>query len=226
MRRRRLLAGLAVALAGCASTPSGDGNWSGGANDTDTPTSSAPTTTETPPQTTEAPRWEPGPATSGKEFSSLSVSDATVESDAFFFSVETVGQATAERPARFRATLTNVSEEAVEVGFTGSPGLSAYWTDGVYFPPTDVDGAVIYHAGGEGDAKAFPAEPTDGCWQVDTVAREDLLVLRTLDAGASVSETYAVFGSEGCPPAGDHPASGSWQIEGEEVGWSFTLTVG
>jgi len=147
-------------------------------------------------------------------------------------------QFTGNAPAQLRITLLNRSRQEREVAFGASPPFSEYWNENatdarLYIVPEYLEYVNVVAAEDGESIDGRPENPVDGCWQIETVERLDILERRTLDPCDAISETYTVFGgttNDICVPTDDYRFENSWYTTGSEseeisIEWGFDLVV-
>lgn len=208
------LAGLAL-VAGCTS---------GGEPPADDVTTGEPTAepTDDPTTGTDDPANGTRPTgTGGPSLSLAAVDDApdlpvtpTVE--------VTEDVATEEHPPQLRVTITNDSDETVQVG-EGRAVVFSYVT-------SESGQLTLLPTGGD-----YPAEPD--CWRLtEGIAITEEYRILTIEPGKSVSQlvdVYGAAGGDGCLPVGEHRFESTYNVtrgdemtgEGEQARWGFSVLL-
>lgn len=151
-------------------------------------------------------------------------------------SVELVRQYSRDEPARLRISLVNRSDTAREITFGPSLPFSTLRggkEEGAAVAVLVPDDRTHVHVERAGDSSSEPAEPDDGCWQIEGVARDDIAQYERFDSGGSLTEAYSVYAlteNGDCLPPGEYRFEDSWVNRPGtspefSVDWGFTLAV-
>lgn len=215
-------------LAGCTA---------GGNGSTDEPTSEEPTTeptSESPPTDdlpggnntgTDDPSGGTRPAGTGGPGIIVAKTDDATDLPISHTVEVTKEAATEEYPPQLRVTLTNESDETVQVG-EGRAVVFAYVT-------SESDQLTLLPADGD-----YPAEA--GCWRLtEGIAVTEEYRILTIEAGESVTQLLDVYGTpngDGCLPVGEHRFETSYRVargedglsggdDGQEGTWGFSVLL-
>ncbi|SFL56113.1 hypothetical protein SAMN04487950_4220 [Halogranum rubrum] len=237
LTRRTILrsGGLATValLAGCTSGGSGSTDEPTSEEPTDEPTSESPTTeaptTDSPPggngTGTDDPSGGTRPAGTGGPGIIVAQTDDETDLPVSHAVEVTKEAATEEYPPQLRVTLTNESDETVQVG-EGRAVVFAYVT-------SESDQLTLLPADGD-----YPAEA--GCWRLtEGIAVTEEYRILTIEAGESVTQLLDVYGTpngDGCLPVGEHRFETSYTVArgedglaggdgGEEGSWGFSVLL-
>lgn len=133
--------------------------------------------------------------------------------------------ATNEHPPQLRVTVTNDSDEPVQIG-EGRAVVFAYVTS---------ESGQLILLPAEGD---YPAEPD--CWRLtEGIAVTEEYRMLTLQPGESTSQlvdVYGAAGGDGCLPVGEHRFESTYTVargedglaggdEGEQARWGFSVLL-
>jgi hypothetical protein len=220
-------------LAGCTA----GGNGSTGEPTTDeqteqptaeSPTTETPTTDEMPGGNetgTDDPAGGTRPAGTGGPGITLAGTDDAPDLPVSHTVKVTKDTATKEHPPQLRVTLTNDSDETVQVG-EGRAAVFAYVT-------SDSDQLTLLPADGD-----YPAEA--GCWRLtEGIAVTEEYRILTIEAGESATQLLDVYGTpngDGCLPVGEHRFETSYTVargedglsggnEGKQGTWGFSVLL-
>lgn len=158
--------------------------------------------------------------------SPTAVGPSTAAVDALAFDAEVVRQASADTPARVRATLENTGTTAAEVSY----GPALLFTDnadnGLSWPRALVLDPETYVG-----PSAEPYQDEEGCWRFPedgAQAVQSSLETRELAAGESVSEAYDVYTRETgpCLPAGTYLFEDKGSLGSRALVLGLELAVG